>query len=126
MIRFKLFKTGFQFACIVLLVAGLLLPVMAGTLPSHYPQVFVWTGTIDDIRPGAVVIGDREFGNVGSHISVHRLKGSHASIQDLQVGMSVGCVLSDNNQLISLWELPDSLNAPTGPWAPGLQRLTPQ
>lgn len=126
MIKFTLFKTTCLLGWVILLLATINFSAIAGTLPSHYPQSFIWTGTVDDIKPGVVVIGDRAFSNVGSHVSLHRLKSNQSSIQDLQVGMSVGCVLSDSNQLISLWELPDSLNSPVGPWASGLQRLAPQ
>ncbi|MFK7794221.1 MAG: hypothetical protein AB8B89_02620 [Gammaproteobacteria bacterium] len=88
----------------------------ADNLPSNYPKVFLWSGTIDEIKNTSVTIEDREF-NLTPNISVHLLKSYNRSIKDLKTGMTVGCQISESNELVALWEFPDSLSSASGPWA---------
>ena len=94
----------------------------ADELPSNYPKAFIWSGTIDEISNTSIIIEDREF-YLKSNISVHLLKSYNTSVRDLKIGMTVGCQLSESNELTAVWEFPDSLSSASGPWAGNLFNL---
>ncbi len=94
----------------------------AGALPDHYPEEFLWSGTIEKVTSTSIIIADREF-SLNPNMSVHLLKSYNTNIQDLKIGMTVGCQLSDANKLNAVWEFPDSLSSASGPWAGNLLKL---
>jgi hypothetical protein len=94
----------------------------ADELPSNYPKAFLWSGTIDQITNTSITIEDREF-NLNSNISVHLLRSYNTSIRDLKTGMTVGCQISESNELTAVWQFPDSLSSASGPWAGNLLNL---
>tara|TARA_R110002096_G_scaffold10092_8_gene39120 strand:- start:204 stop:581 length:378 start_codon:yes stop_codon:yes gene_type:complete len=94
----------------------------AGQLPNHYPSAFRWSGTVEEISNNTIVIGDREF-TLTQSASFHRLNSYNSTLQDIKAGMPLGCIISDTNQIISLWEFPKELSSTVGPWAEGLHGI---
>ena len=94
----------------------------AGGLPKHYPNAFKWTGTIERVSADRIVIGDREF-SISSNVSFNRLNSNNTTAINLATGMTIGCTLSDTGQIISVWELPNSMSNTVGPWAKGLSLI---
>ena len=94
----------------------------ASELPSHYPKAFMWSGTIDEVTNTSIIIADREF-RINPNLSVHLLKSYTTNIRDLKIGMTVGCQISEANELSAVWEFPDSLSSASGPWAGNLLNL---
>ena len=106
------------------IVSGFLISILfsianAGSLPSHYPNAFRWTGTVETISADTIVVGDREF-TISSNISFNRLNSINSTASNLSEGMTIGCTLSDSGQIISIWEFPNSMSDTVGPWARGL------
>ncbi len=91
----------------------------AGQLPSHYPNAYRWVGIVEDISADSIVIGDREF-TKSSNISFNRLNSLNTTINEVKIGMIIGCKLSNTDQIISVWEFPNSLSSVIGPWADGV------
>ena len=90
----------------------------AAELPNHYPNAFRWTGTIEKISSGTIVVGDREF-SISPNASFNRLNSLNTTATNLSVGITIGCTLSDAGEIISVWELPKSMSNNVGPWAEG-------
>ena len=106
-------------ACLKIGVLGLSIiftstSLIAGNLPSHYPSNFLWTGSIDKITSGSIIIADRKFNTANKQISTHLLNSYNTTIDNLSEGMIVGCILSSSNELISIWELPNSFANESG------------
>ena len=95
---------------------------LSESLPTNYPDLFQWSGKIERITDRSIVISDREF-FLNNSISIINLEQSRTSQNRIKVGMSVGCVLSNDLELISLWELPDSYEEFSGPLHRSLIRL---
>ncbi len=101
--------------------------LIAGELPNHYPQFFVWSGTVDSITSDTITISDKEFRKANNNLSFHRLDSNNSTLRDLQIGMIVGCeISSETNEIVAIWEFPESLKSSVGPWGTGLQSLQPQ
>jgi hypothetical protein len=92
---------------------------IAGQLPSNYPSAFMWSGSIQEISTTKIIIEDREF-SLSSGISINLLNSHSASINNLRVGMIVGCQITQDNQLQGIWQFPESLSSVSGPWAAGM------
>ena len=95
---------------------------MSESLPDNYPDLFQWSGKIERLTDRSIVISDREF-SFNSNVSIINLELSSSSQSRIKVGMSVGCVLSNDLELVSLWELPDSYEEFSGPLHRSLIRL---
>ena len=95
---------------------------MSESLPDNYPDLFQWSGKIERLTDRSIVISDREF-FFNSNVSIINLELSSSSQSRIKVGMSVGCVLSNDLELVSLWELPDSYEEFSGPLHRSLIRL---
>ena len=86
---------------------------IASGLPGHFPQEYEWSGRIDDIYGQSIIIEDTTF-SLSSNVSIHLLDSYNATLRNLKVGMTVGCKLTQEGELISLWEFPKSLSEATG------------
>ena len=101
--------------------------VIAGELPKHYPQSFMWSGTVQSKSLDSILISDREYTITSNNISFHRLNSNSSTLRDLDIGMVVGCEISpETNEIVALWEFPENLKSSVGPWAAALQKLQPQ
>lgn len=78
----------------------------AQALPSHYPERFQRTGTIDDVQPGTVVVNDVLY-SLSEEVVVHSyLSEQDASIARLRKGIRIGFEVGENRQLTQIWMLP--------------------
>ncbi len=94
----------------ILFLFSLPFSIMAGQLPSHYPNDFSNVGTIQSINisTGAIVVSD-EKQQLSSSLKVNSLTTRSASKGNLNRGMNIGFSLGNESgmQTISeIWILP--------------------
>ncbi len=98
----------------VVLFAALLIPAsgaFADKLPKHYPESFSNIGTIDDLHPGYIVIGDMEFA-VSPATRVYTPHSRFSSLRVLKKGAMVGFSIAEQRgeeirQVSEIWVLPE-------------------
>ena len=106
--------------CFIISITALMMngSLWAGDLPNHYPDVYHWSGSIDEISNTSIIIADKEF-KISSGISIHLINSTRNSFQDIKVGMTVGCEISNNNELYAIWQFPETLSSVSGPYVDG-------
>lgn len=103
-------------SCLILLICILCSAANARYLPANYPTKFDWTGKIEQINGNRIIINDKAF-VITSGTNVVTLSSYSTTANSLKLGITVGCVVSSNNQIISLWEFPSNLDSVTGIWS---------
>lgn len=92
---------------ILLMTIALAGTVYAQRLPSHYPESFQRTGTVDDARDDVVVINDVPY-TLSDSVVVHSLSASNVSVARVRRGAQIGYRTGQNRQIVEIWLLPSN------------------
>lgn len=89
--------------CALVVVSG---STFAQGLPSHYPDSFPLSGTIDDVQQGAIVVGDILY-SLSDELVIHTyLNQQSVSIGQLRDDVKIGFAVNDDNVIVEIWLLP--------------------
>lgn len=91
---------------VVLLTIAVCGSALAQRLPSHYPDSFQRTGTVDDISTTTIVINDIPY-TLSNTVVVHSLTESRIAVARIRPDDVIGFEFGENRQIVEIWLLPD-------------------